>query len=266
MATRRRRQRRRTFDFVIPASLRLGKDRSSRRRSRTGAKGIVVSRVLAGTLLLVMTVLLAWFFLDMRFYVSAAQIQGTALIDAEEVYRASGLDGYSIFYINRAQVTKRICTEVPGIEQVHVDCQLPDRLLIRIEERNVRFIWHAAGTAFLVDGTGRLLQIDDGSHAGLVSVQDLDERPLQLGDQVDVVALRSVEGLHSLLPEIRTFEYSQAKGVSLFDARGWRVYFGDDQLLPQKVASMHAILQKIASRDEPVRLIDLRFVGSPYYE
>ena len=250
MATRRRRQRRRTFDFVIPASLRLGKDRSSRRRSRTGAKGIVVSRVLAGTLLLVMTVLLAWFFLDMRFYVSAAQIQGTALIDAEEVYRASGLDGYSIFYINRAQVTKRICTEVPGIEQVHVDCQLPDRLLIRIEERNVRFIWHAAGTAFLMDGTGRLLQIDDGSHAGLVSVQDLDERPLQLGDQVDVVALRSVEGLHSLLP----------------DARGWRVYFGDDQLLPQKVASMHAILQKIASRDEPVRLIDLRFVGSPYYE
>jgi len=159
MATRRRRQRRRTFDFVIPASLRLGKDRSSRRKSRTGAKGIVVSRVLAGTLLLVMTVLLAWFFLDMRFYVSAAQIQGTALIDAEEVYRASGLDGYSIFYINRAQVTKRICTEVPGIEQVHVDCQLPDRLLIRIEERNVRFIWHAAGTAFLVDGTGRLLQI-----------------------------------------------------------------------------------------------------------
>jgi hypothetical protein len=79
-------------------------------------------------------------------------------------------------------------------------------------------------------------------------------------------ALTTVERLHSLLPEIRAFEYSQEKGVSLYDARGWRIFFGDDRALAEKVASMRALLQKIASRGETVKLIDLRFVGSPYYE
>ena len=81
-----------------------------------------------------------------------------------------------------------------------------------------------------------------------------------------MAALQTVEGLRRLLPEIKIFEYSDVKGISLHDARGWRIFFGDAQALPEKVASMHALLQRIASRGEPVELIDLRFVGSPYYE
>ena len=71
---------------------------------------------------------------------------------------------------------------------------------------------------------------------------------------------------HKVMPEARSFEHSQALGVSLQDARGWRINFGDAEALPEKVASLNVLLQQIAKRGDVVRLIDLRYVGSPYYE
>jgi hypothetical protein len=116
-----------------------------------------------------------------------------------------------------------------------------------------------------VDGEGKVLKVDDGSHEGLISIRDLDDRPLEPGDQVDRVALRTAQHLHSLLPEVTGFEFSRDKGISLVDVRGWRIYFGDDQSVSEKVASMHAVLQKIADRRDSVQVIDVRFVGSPFY-
>jgi hypothetical protein len=137
---------------------------------------------------------------------------------------------------------------------------------IRIREQDVHFVWHTMGTTFLVDGEGRVLKVNHGAHEGLILVHDLDDRPLEAGDQVDRVALNAASRLHSLLPEVTAFEYSRARGVSLLDPRGWRIYFGDDQSLEEKVANMHAVLQKVASRGGSVKYIDVRFVGSPYYE
>jgi cell division septal protein FtsQ len=272
MAARKRR-RRRTFRLAFPLSLRLGGGRASasserKRASKKQVSGRRVSwsRVLAAMQLLVCAGLLVWFFVDLRFYIFEARVEGPALVDDKILYQASNLNGYSVFYIDRAEVADCIRAQVPGIEQVYVECRLPSDLSIRVEQGDVRFTWHAAGAAYLVDGDGLVLQTGDGAHGALVSIHDLDERPLQPGERVTMQALTTVERLHSLLPEIRAFEYSQEKGVSLYDARGWRIFFGDDRALAEKVASMRALLQKIASRGETVKLIDLRFVGSPYYE
>jgi cell division septal protein FtsQ len=220
---------------------------------------------LAGVLLLACAGLLVWFFVDWRFYVFAARVEGTVSVSNSALYQASDLDGYSIFYVDRAKVGSEIRSQVPGVEQVHVECRLPNDVTIRVEQGDVRFVWVTGGTGYLVDGAGLVLQSDDDGHRGLVSVRDLGDRPLQLGERVSEVALTTVERLHSLLPEVRAFEYSQEKGVSVYDARGWRVYFGDHQALPEKVASMRAVLQTIARRGEAVTVIDLRFAGSPYY-
>ncbi len=272
MATRRHR-RRRTFGLVVPVPLRLGRRRASPRAEKsgkakeTGHQGRVNwSRALAALLLTACVGLLLWFFTDMRFYVFEAHVQGTTLIDPSEVYRASGLDGYSVFYIDRSIVAERVSSEVVGVEQVHVDCQLPNHLWIGIEEGDVRFLWHTAGSSYLLDGIGRVLQPDDGSHGDLITIHDTHERSVKPSDQVDIVALRTAEGLHRLLPEITTFEYSPDKGVGVHDARGWQIWFGDDQSLLRKVATMYAVLQRIASSGETVSLIDLRFAETPYYE
>lgn len=272
MATRRRR-RRRTFGLVVPVSLRLGQRRQSSRAGKSGRTkekaqrgSINWSRALATLLMAVSAALLIWFFTDMRFYVFEAHVQGTTLVDPNEVYRASGLAGYSVFYIDRCAVADRIRTEVVGVEHVHVECQLPNHLLIGIEEGDVRFLWQTAGLSYVLDGAGRVLQPDDGSHGALITILDTDERSVEPGDQVDIVALRTAESLHRLLPEVTIFEYSRDRGLGVQDARGWQIWFGDDQSLLKKVATMHAMLQRITSNGETVRLIDLRFAETPYYE
>jgi len=250
------RRRRRTYSYSVSGiSARL----------RLGAGGIVWSRVLDLALLLAMVALLIWFSVDLRFFIYGAEVRGHKMISAEEIYRASDLNTMSVFFVNRARVAERIRQQVPGIAQVRVECQWPNRVSIHIREYEVRFVWYTDGTAFLVDSSGRVLKVDDGVHEELLTICDLDNQPLEPGDQVDQTALNAVSGLHKLLPEVKVFEYSRAKGVSLLDTQGWRIYFGDDQSLTEKVANMRAILQVIANDDAPVEVIDLRFVDSPYY-
>ena len=243
-------------------------------RLRPAVMGMTGSRLLALLLVLAMSGLLAWFFLDPGFFVYQVDVQDnalqqgafSALVDAKAIFQASALDGISVFYIDPSKVSEDIMRRLPNVSQVQVHCELPSHVSIHIAERDVRFVWRSAGAAFLVDGEGRVLGPADGSHDKLLSIHDLDERAIQLGGRVDLGALRAVDGLHGLLPEIKAFDYSQAKGVSLYDSRGWPIYFGDDERLNEKVSSLQAVMVRILSRDERPKFIDLRFVGSPYYE
>ncbi len=269
------RRTKRTFHISLPVSIRLNRSRGSDRgRSKRGAasgllsrtRNLTWSRLLSLSIAAAVVALLVWFFADLRFYVYEAEVQGLVLVDANEVYGASNLDGLSIFFVDRGQVAERISEEVLGVVAAQVDCQLPGRVRIQVREREPRLVWRTGNTAFLVDGGGTVLKADDGSHEGLVAIRDLTDRPLEPGDTVDAVALSAANQLRHLLPEAIAFEYSSEKGLSLVDARGWRIYFGDDQSLPQKVASMRAVLQRIVSEGRSATVIDVRFVGSPYYQ
>jgi len=224
------------------------------------------SQMLALLAVPALIVLLVWFFFDTRFYVYAADIQGNAMLSRDEVFRASGLDGMSIFYVDRARVAKQIREGIPGVTQVYVNCHWPNQVSIRIGEQDVRFVWQTRGAPFLVDGEGLVLRLDDGSHKDSLVIHDLDDRLIKPGDKVDLPALNAVLGLHGLLPEVKLFEYSREKGVSLMDARGWRIYFGDDRDLDRKVANLQAMLQQLVTSNTAVELIDLRFADSPYYK
>jgi len=215
--------------------------------------------------LVVASALLVWFFLDPQFYIYEIEVGGNTWVSADEVYRASGLHCVSIFYVDRAQVAESICQEVPGVIQASVSCGWPSRVHIGIRERKASFVWRTGRVAFVVDRAGHVLEPDDGSHEGLLSVRDLDEQPLEPGDRVNRTALDTASRLHSLLPDVGVFDYSGARGVSFVDRRGWRIFFGDGQGLAEKVASMHVLVDKIASSGASVEFIDLRFVNSPYY-
>jgi cell division septal protein FtsQ len=235
-------------------------------RLRLQALELNASRAMALFLAAVMMALLVWFFADERFYVYAAEVQGNSLVTADEVYRVGGLHTMSIFYIDRQKVAQNIERGLPSVTQAHVQCQLPARVSIQVSEEDVRYLWSLADATFLADGAGRILKVDDGAHAGLIVIQDLDNQPVRPGDQVARMAFTAVSRLHSLLPEVQVFEYSRARGVSLSDARGWRVYFGDEQRVADKVATLKALLVKLEQEHKSVQMIDLRFPDSPYYQ
>jgi len=251
------RRRKSTYGFAISSAL---------PGLRWGDVRISGTRVLSALLLVAMLVLLGWFFIDPSFFVYEAQVQGNALLSAEDLFQASGMNTLSVFFVDRAQVAQRIQQAILGVTAVHVDVQWPNRVAISVREQDVRFVWRNAAEAFLVDGMGQVLMADDGAHPEMLTVNDLDNRPLKPGDKVDRVGLNAVSGLHSLLPEVKAYDYSQTKGVSCVDEHGWRIYFGDDQLLVKKVACMRALLQDIANKRATVEFIDVRFVDGAYFK
>jgi cell division septal protein FtsQ len=212
-----------------------------------------------------MAAILIWLFVDYRFFLYSIAVEGTRLVSAEEVYQASSLDELSVFYVNRAETADRICNELPAIEGATVRCVLPGRVEVRIQERIVAYQWHSGGYAHLVDEEGVVLGLAGGSDQDLIPILDRDGGPLVAGDQVDRKVLQAVHELRAMLPETTVFEYSEETGISLTTEQGVAIHFGDGRDVPTKVASVRALLGKIAAAGDTVRVIDVRFVGSPYY-
>jgi len=265
------RRRSRTYAAAVPLSQRLGgllgSQSSSRADSARTRSGVVSagSRVLALLLALSMAAVLVWFFYDYRFFVYAIAVDGASSVSAEEVYQATGLEEMSVFYINRRKAADQVLARLIGVESASVSCALPARVQVNLQERLAAYSWQSGGYSYLVDKDGLVFCLDDGSHQALVSIEDRDSAPLGIGDRVDAGVLRTVQQLSALLPEATRFQYSENMGVSLTGEQGLAIYFGDEQDLHTKVASVEAILREMASRENSAQLIDVRFVGSPYY-
>jgi len=223
------------------------------------------SRVMALILACVMISLMIWFAADLRFYVFAAQVQGASVASADEILRAAGLNGMSIFHIRPGKVAADVKARIPGIEEVSVSVGLPDAVTLRVREGTVRFIWRSLESSYLVDGEGRVLGQVGAAADGRVVINDTDAHPVLVGGTVHVEACQAAGQLQELIPGVRSFDYSEAEGISLLDVRGWKVLFGDSSDLRGKVAILHGIEQRLAEEGQQARLIDVRYPNGAYY-
>jgi hypothetical protein len=63
----------------------------------------------------------------------------------------------------------------------------------------------------------------------------------------------------------RNLEWSRANGISFTDSHGWKVYLGDANNMPAKVAALRVLLSQLSSQNAKIRFIDLG-KGDPYYQ
>ena len=232
-----------------------------------GVRGVVTnpSRIAALALACLMLGLMIWFAADLRFYVFAAQVQGASVASADQVLRAAGLNGMSVFHVKPGKVAADVKARIPGIEEVSVSVGLPDSVTVRIREGQVRFIWRSLESSYLVDGEGRVLgQVGTAADSRVV-INDTDGHPVLLGGTVQVDACRAASQLQELIPGVLSFDYSEVEGMSLLDARGWKVLFGDSQDLRTKVAILQGIEKRLAEEGQHAMLIDVRYPNGAYY-
>ncbi|OQB26965.1 MAG: Cell division protein FtsQ [Chloroflexi bacterium ADurb.Bin180] len=221
----------------------------------------IVALILAG----LMVSLMIWFAADLRFYVFAAQVQGASVTSADEVFRVAGLNGMSVFHIRPAKVAADVKAGVPGIEDVSISVGLPSSVTVRIREGDVRFIWRSQESSYLVDGEGRVVGQVGAAADSRVVINDTDGHPVLPGGTVQVDACRAASQLQELIPGVRSFDYSESEGISLLDARGWKVLFGDSRDLRTKVAVLQAIEKRLADEGQQAMLIDVRYPNGAYY-
>lgn len=228
----------------------------SRPRVRIGPRGFSLSLAIA------LVCLLGFLFIPDVFYVYESVVRGNSLVSAEEIYQASEVDGYSIFFINPRQVEEAIRI-LPDVREAHVQVGLPNQMVVQVRERQAEIIWQTGQESYGVDEEGTILPLRGEKPS--ILIRDLDATACQPGEHIDLETVRAAKGYNALLPEVREFEYSQRYGLSLVNEHGWRIHLGNGDSAGVKVAIMNALVERLASQGMMIEFIDLRFYQTPYY-
>jgi cell division septal protein FtsQ len=205
---------------------------------------------------------LIWLFVSERFYVSHIAISGNHRVSTEAILAASGIQGYSILWVNRGQVIDNILTALPPVKDVKLRYGLPNVVTVVVEERGDQVMWQVMSKRYWIDDQGFLHPAQGANEPKLV-VKDV--RP-GLPEQVDEQAVIAAHQLVQLLPEQQTIEYAPLTGLRFTHSLGWVVYLGSGDDMARKVSLLRALEAQFRQEGavQP-SLVDLRFPDSPYY-
>ncbi len=198
------------------------------------------------------------------FYVFEPDIIGLENLTKEQVIRASGVNGYNVFFVDAGSV-ERALSKLPEIKSVRVIPGLPNHLSIQITEREPEVVWQRGADRYWVDADGVVFRAS-GDKPELATIRDLDLTPVKAGSRVTPKALDAYQALQIAMPEApRVLEWSTARGLAFTDEHGRKIYLGDENGMTGKVVKYRALALQLDAQKTQVKFIDLG-KGDPYYQ
>ncbi|MBI3536793.1 MAG: FtsQ-type POTRA domain-containing protein [Chloroflexi bacterium] len=198
------------------------------------------------------------------FYADEFQIEGAHYLTPVEIQRASGVAGFHIFFIDSNSVAKSLL-RVPEIKTATVTTGLFNRVQVTVEERQPIFTWWRGNETYWVDSDG-IGFTARAALSELPALRDLENTPIKSGQRVPGKIFDAWRALREAWPDSpRVFEWSNARGIALTDERGWKIYFGDANEMPGKVAILRALVPQLKEKKVNLKFIDLG-QGEPFYQ
>lgn len=222
-----------------------------------------LSRVLAVMLLMALGWGLYSLFTAPVFYVSAAEVEGNAMVSAEEIYAASELDRLSIFYVDADAAASRI-EALPNVKSAHVHTALPARVIITVEERTPQIVWQSGTSTWWIDAEGTVMA-SRGALDGAIVITDVGAAPLQPGTAIAPTVLEGVAALRAWLPGLSEMLYSHDRGIGFRTAEGWPVFVGDGRDMQAKLKVLKSLRKRLLEQRITPSLIDVRYPQGAYY-
>ena len=233
---------------------------------RSGGRAATLGRVACG----VLAIGLAWLVYQLlnapAFRVERVAVEGNSLLSREEITRAAGVLGQSIFGVDR----RRVASAVAGLgilRRVDVAVALPNSVAIRVEEYAPRYVWQAGKANYLVDERGIVLASVDAAPP-LPAVREVEGKARHRGDAVSLEVLQAVARLAASWPaalgERPAFEYGPAGLTAIGGA--WRADFGEGDELAAKLLALEAVLRHVDAEGKNLSYVDLRVVDRPYFK
>ncbi|MEM7032942.1 MAG: FtsQ-type POTRA domain-containing protein [Chloroflexota bacterium] len=210
-----------------------------------------------------LAVLLVWIaylvFTLPDFYIYEANIHGNRVLTQAEIYEAADIDTLSAFWVNPAQVKANI-EALPNIKTADIFLTLPANLTIAVQEREATIIWRSGTETWWVDEEGLCVpprgEIEQGTEK--LEIIDLDERPIQANDRVDISIVQGAQIIHKLKPDLQALQYRQQHGLIYETAESWPVYLGRAQNLEAKIQVADAMRVDLLTRQVTPAFIDVR--------
>lgn len=202
-------------------------------------------------------------FTTATFFVYTAEIRGNTAVSVREIYAMSGIDSQSIFWINPAEVVKRI-TKLPNIKSASVMLALPAKVVIEITERRPELVWQTGSTLWWVDQEGTVLP-PKADLTGMLRIIDDDKQPLEPGYQIEASIVDGAQTLRVLVPTVEVMRYSKSLGLTVATPEGWPVYLGDGHEIKAKLVVLTTVLADLKERNITPAYIDMRDPLQPIY-
>lgn len=185
---------------------------------------------------------------NLGFEVTTLQVTGLKNAPRLAVYSAV-LDGRtnSMLSIDLDDVRARLRTN-PWIADASVSRQLPDTLIVSVQERKPVAIWQLQGRLSIIDVYGRVLETE--------RVKQFAKLPLVVGPEANQHAL-SLFSLLSIHPELR----SRMDAATWIGGRRWDLRFrsGELLMLPEGEDASRKALERFAEMERNTGLLGRGF-------
>jgi cell division septal protein FtsQ len=201
---------------------------------------------------------------DETFYLTLIPVEGAVTIPASEIVQASELGNRHIFSADPNEAAAQI-KQLPGIISTTVTLEWPNEVQIRVAEESPIAVWEQAGTEYWIDENGKLIPARVQTIGLLYIESELDE-PMGDVDFIPVAVLQGALQLRELRPNIDRLYYRPAGGLSYQDGRGWRVYFGTGQDMPQKLTVYEQIIEDLLARGLTPEYVSVSNQEKPFYK
>ena len=261
------------MDSVEPADAGKSSDQAkqespTRNGSLSRQLSLLLTRMVYGVTILLVAGATYNLLTDPEFRLRRAQITGQNLLSKKTIADQIQVQGQNVFLARKAEVAEQILAH-KALQSVEVTFRLPDLIHARIDEHRPAYLWKVHPTLYLVSADGIVLGTTEVEDKPTVLV-DVDGQPVEIGDQVDLSALKTAAKLSVWLPKLvqirpRYFEYSRRLGVVLPHPSGFRLAFGWQDSLEERASNLPFVLDTLEERNAHPTLVDLRFVDHYYF-
>lgn len=237
-----------------------------RRRRRTALARRVIALALV-TLAAAALALAGWRLLTApQLAVGTVDVLGASRVPVEEVLEAAAIaPGTNIFRIHPGRIVARL-EAIPGVRRAEVVRELPNRVVLVIEERRPFTLVHGTRLHWL-DEEGRVLGDASRAVAPPVPVisglgdEEVESRDRTPGPRTRaaLALIRTLVRSGSALTEaISEIDMSRRDGPVLYTVDGIEVRLGSEDW-EERLGRLEGVLGQVAEQDAGISVVDLRF-------
>jgi cell division protein FtsQ len=254
---------------ALPARLRIPQALAG--AARLQGSGWHVSKLLSGLLLACVIIAAVTIHREDEWFIYGEDVRFEKLVRlrGDELYAASGLEGWNVFWLQPQVVRQRLMVH-EWIDDVRIHLTLPAKVTVEVQEVKPVAIWVTNEGSFWLAPDGSALPLTGDAEMALPEIVDsLQEARHFMPDErmaIDPQVLASALALTEALPELEgKVRYNRAIGLNfpLPKPALW-VYWGDGFHMEEKLANLDATRALVSESETPPQIVDIRSVDRPY--
>ena len=206
-----------------PPASKHGEYRKPSRRKKTGIGALLTFLVVIMAVIFVMSVF---------FRVTDIQVEGNEHYTDQEIIKAVVIEeGDNLFFFDRIAATSRVFAKLPYIEEVSVERQLPNKVIISVQECKALAYLQVGDEEWAIDYSCKILGKATAEETGdLIPILGVSPGTLMIGEK-----LTTADGNEELVDFISQVLYqlqerglaSQVNKIDFSNAYSVRIAFGD---------------------------------------